>query len=158
VFHELKEEGLECGDEVSNFFHEFLNVSDKRDIRLLYFIEGLYTERNVVTQSNFTNNPVPKLTDYVRKLKNFKHKIFKAAFHDQATYHMLTQGSIDELNSRLQEHDPPKEVRGLNFRPNVLVEGTPAFDEDKWLEVHIGDAEFLCYQPCTRFGYWLTMQ
>lgn len=72
VFHEQKEEGLDCGDEVSRFFNHYLNVEEKREIRLLYFIEGLYTERNVVTQSNFWNNPVPKLTDYVSPIKRRK--------------------------------------------------------------------------------------
>lgn len=66
LFHQTKQDGLDCGDEVGKFLTEYLHVVGKRDLRLLYFQEGLYTERNIKTESNFwNNNPVPKLTDYV---------------------------------------------------------------------------------------------
>ncbi|KFM83006.1 MOSC domain-containing protein 1, mitochondrial, partial [Stegodyphus mimosarum] len=43
--------------------------------------------------------------------------------------HLVSQASIDDLNSRLDEDN---KVSVLNFRPNILVEECGAFDEDSW--------------------------
>jgi hypothetical protein len=37
-----------------------------------------------------------------------------------------------------------------NFRPTIAVSETLKFDEDRWLELRIGDAEFVCFQACSR--------
>lgn len=61
----MKTDGYDCGDEVGRLIGEFLGVQDKRDIRLLYFTEGLYTERNLPSDPGYWHNPVPALTDHV---------------------------------------------------------------------------------------------
>lgn len=59
-----------------------------------------------------------------------------------------TTASVDDLNNHLQSDGTVISAR--NFRPNILVTGVPAWDEDKWLHVRIGETEFVCYKPCTR--------
>ncbi|VDP47114.1 unnamed protein product [Heligmosomoides polygyrus] len=36
------------------------------------------------------------------------------------------------------------------FRPVILVDKCAAWDEDKWLSVHIGDVALQCLKPCLR--------
>ena len=64
---------------------------------------------------------------------------------------LCTEASVDELNERLSKLDDGNfTVTIRNFRPVINVSGTLPFDEDRWLHVRIGEAEFACYQPCTR--------
>ena len=59
----LTQDGLDCGDEVGQFISEFLGTTDKRNIRLLYHVPGLPTERDYDTSPSFWLNPVPDLHD-----------------------------------------------------------------------------------------------
>ena len=36
------------------------------------------------------------------------------------------------------------------FRPNIVVEGCEAFDEDQWRNISIGDVEFETVKICSR--------
>uniref|UniRef100_A0A914UHV8 MOSC domain-containing protein n=1 Tax=Plectus sambesii TaxID=2011161 RepID=A0A914UHV8_9BILA len=59
----------------------------------------------------------------------------------------LSQASLDDLNSKFDSQK--YEMR--NFRPNIVVVGCPAYDEDLWNEVRIGgQAKFVCVKPCIR--------
>ncbi|XP_072046684.1 mitochondrial amidoxime reducing component 2-like [Amphiura filiformis] len=57
-------------------------------------------------------------------------------YQDKALYHLFTEVSLDDLNSRLE-----KKVTVRNFRPNFLVQGQglTAFEEDNWKYIKIGD-------------------
>ena len=58
--------------------------------------------------------------------------------------------SLEDLNARLEEQKQRK-VEARNFRPNLVISGLPAFDEDCWLQIRVGqEAEFVCYKPCMR--------
>ncbi|KAE9554683.1 hypothetical protein FO519_002093 [Halicephalobus sp. NKZ332] len=138
LHQQLTQDGLDCGDEVGELISEFLETTDKRNIRLLYYVKGLDTERDYDTSSSFWLNPVPRLRD-------------TPAYHDQSTYMLCTDASVDELNGRLSELDDDKcTVSVRNFRPIINVSGTLPFDEDRWLHVRIGEVEFVCFMPCTR--------
>ena len=64
---------------------------------------------------------------------------------------LSTEASINELNNRLSKLDDDKcVISARNFRPNINVNGTIPFDEDRWLHVRIGEVEFACFKPCTR--------
>lgn len=73
MFGGTKTEGYDCGDEVSNFVTDFLDVKNKRKLRVLYYVDGLYTERNLSTQKSYWNNPVPKHNEKVRNYSNRKN-------------------------------------------------------------------------------------
>ncbi|KAK7070090.1 Mitochondrial amidoxime reducing component 2 [Halocaridina rubra] len=55
------------------------------------------------------------------------------------------QSSLDDLNERLK--DP---ISMANFRPNIVVKGPPAYDEDDWIFVKIGDVILRRLKPCER--------
>jgi uncharacterized protein YcbX len=58
---------------------------------------------------------------------------------------IISQASLDDLNSRLAEPVPMD-----RFRPNVVVEGTEAFAEDTWKRIRIGSCIFRVVKPCAR--------
>lgn len=61
---------------------------------------------------------------------------------------LLNESSIADLNTRIE-----KPVSVLNFRPNFLVKGPAAFEEDHWKWVKIGEEViFRCNKPCTRYA------
>uniref|UniRef100_A0AC34QUE0 MOSC domain-containing protein n=1 Tax=Panagrolaimus sp. JU765 TaxID=591449 RepID=A0AC34QUE0_9BILA len=138
LFEKKTQDGLDCGDEVAELIANWLNVADKREIRLIYYADGLQTERDFVTDPSYWLNPVPIVPD-------------TPAYQDLASFMLCTEASANELNERLAKLGDDKcTVSIRNFRPNINVAGTIPFDEDRWLNVKIGEAEFTCYKPCTR--------
>jgi uncharacterized protein YcbX len=68
---------------------------------------------------------------------------------DGAPLLLLGQRSIDALNARLtQSGQEPVGVE--RFRPNVLIAGTAAHDEDSWSLVDIGGVDIGVGSPCPR--------
>ena len=67
-------------------------------------------------------------------------------FADGFPLMLLSTASVADLNSRLEDH----EVIMDQFRPNIVVTGCPAFDEDSWYDVWIGDVKFTNVKPCSR--------
>jgi uncharacterized protein YcbX len=53
--------------------------------------------------------------------------------------------SLEDLNSKLSIP-----IGMDRFRPNVIVSGAPAWDEDEWHEIRIGDVEVTAVKPCAR--------
>lgn len=68
-----------------------------------------------------------------------------AAFSDGFPFLLLSQESVVELNKRLA-----KPVSDLNFRPNIVVQGCRAFEEDCWQGLLIAGQHFECVKPCSR--------
>ena len=58
---------------------------------------------------------------------------------------ITTEASLDDLNGRM---DAP--VSMDRFRPNIVADGAPAWTEDRWRRVRIGDQEFVSLSPCQR--------
>ncbi len=73
----------------------------------------------------------------------------QVGFADAAPLLIISQESLDDLNSRLS--DP---VSMLRFRPNLVVSGGEPFAEDQWktLTVHTHDGPLVldCTHPCAR--------
>jgi len=74
--------------------------------------------------------------------------VHEVAFADGFPLLVTSLGSLAELNTYLAEHgeDPVPMDR---FRPNIVVEG-PAYDEDYWREIRIGDLGAHVVRACTR--------
>jgi uncharacterized protein YcbX len=53
--------------------------------------------------------------------------------------------SLDALNAHL-----PQPMPIARFRPNLVIAGAPAFAEDGWHRLHIGDVTLRVAKPCTR--------
>ena len=61
------------------------------------------------------------------------------------SYTLQNEASIQDLNERLKDPVVP-----LNFRPNFVMKGPKAFEEDNWEWVKIGEIVFRKAKPCTR--------
>ncbi|CAL7936905.1 unnamed protein product [Xylocopa violacea] len=66
-------------------------------------------------------------------------------YQDETSYCLINESSVTELNTRLDEPVTPQ-----HFRPNFVIKGATAFEEDSWGWVKIGDVIFKCVRPCTR--------
>lgn len=69
----------------------------------------------------------------------------RVSYADDFPLLLTSKESLDDLNSRLQQP-----VSMLNFRPNIVVEGLAAFEEEGYKSVTIGDCEFEIAQACPR--------
>ena len=71
------------------------------------------------------------------------------SFADGYPFLLITEASLAELNKRMQEEGSPA-VPMKRFRPNLVVKGTDAHDEDRWKKIKIGDCVFDIVKPCSR--------
>uniref|UniRef100_A0A8R1E273 MOSC domain-containing protein n=1 Tax=Caenorhabditis japonica TaxID=281687 RepID=A0A8R1E273_CAEJA len=71
LFDNLKQDGYDCGDEVSQVLSEYI---EEPDYRLIFYKEGLYTERTCIPDDDWWNTPVPKRKDDVSS-RNFRPSI-----------------------------------------------------------------------------------
>lgn len=67
------------------------------------------------------------------------------SFADGYPFLVTSEASLQELNGRLARAIPMN-----RFRPNLVVRGAPAFDEDRWGDFRIGAAMFRMAKPCGR--------
>ncbi|WMV16426.1 hypothetical protein MTR67_009811 [Solanum verrucosum] len=70
---------------------------------------------------------------------------YNVMFSDGYPYLVLSQGSLNALNSLLKEPVPVN-----RFRPNVLVDGCEPFAEDLWKEIRINKLTFEGVKLCSR--------
>jgi uncharacterized protein YcbX len=67
------------------------------------------------------------------------------SFADAYPFLLISEGSLADLNSRLKTPVPM-----TRFRPNLVVNGSEAFEEDSWKRIRIGSNEFHVVKPCAR--------
>lgn len=122
-------EAIDCGDEAASWFQKFLN---KPDVRLVYNDKSL-KKRKVIK-----NTPILKT---IRQKSN-------VSFQNVSPFLVLSQESIDDLNSKLPEGT---KISVWNFRPNILIEGCNPYDEDKWSFLKFSSGVEMNYlMPCGR--------
>lgn len=76
----------------------------------------------------------------------------RVSFADGFPLLLATQESLAELN-RLMLSEPAHPGQALpmtRFRPSVVVAGAPAWAEDRWRRLRIGDAVFRAVKGCDR--------
>jgi len=119
---------VDCGDEVAHWLSWYILGQDS-GLRLAYYPNS-YPSREI-------------------REKNQKFKITPndaGGLHDATAYMLINQGSMDELNKNMDHVITP-----LQFRPNFVVKGPNAYDEDNWNWVRIGEnVVFRNVKPCTR--------
>jgi uncharacterized protein len=69
----------------------------------------------------------------------------RVSFADGFPLLLAATGSLDALNARLAAPLPMTRVR-----PNVVVAGAGAFEEDEWRQIRIGRVAFRVVKPCAR--------
>lgn len=77
--------------------------------------------------------------------KRFAQEGDELLFADGFPVLFTNQASLDELNSRLATP-----VQMLNFRPNIVLEGALAYEEDSWSGLEINGILFTLPKPCSR--------
>lgn len=103
-----------------------------------WFSDVLGTECRLV---KMTDTTVPRPVDRQYARNENDH----VSFADGFPYLLLGEASVGELNRRL---DQPVPIN--RFRPNLVVRGSGAFDEDGWSAIRIGEVEFDVVKPCAR--------
>ncbi len=73
------------------------------------------------------------------------HEEHEVGFADGFPLLLANQSSLAHLNERLLAP-----VSMANFRPNICIEGVPAWAEDEWAQIKIGEAIFELPKPCSR--------
>jgi uncharacterized protein YcbX len=70
-------------------------------------------------------------------------------FADAFPLLIIGTGSLEELNNRLAKRgEQPLPMQ--RFRPNIVVAGTRAHDEDGWEQIRIGEVDIDVVKPCGR--------
>jgi uncharacterized protein len=69
----------------------------------------------------------------------------RTGFADGFPLLLVSADSLAELSSHLEQP-----VTIDRFRPNIVVEGAPTYDEDYWREVRIGDLRAFVVRACAR--------
>ena len=75
----------------------------------------------------------------------YANKGDKTAFSDGFPLLLISQASLDDLNSRLNTP-----VMMNRFRANIIVSGCQPFAEDKWKKIRVGNIFFRIVKPCSR--------
>jgi uncharacterized protein YcbX/ferredoxin-NADP reductase len=79
------------------------------------------------------------------KRKVNKHEVHEVGFADGFPLLLVNDNSLQHLNQRL-----PVSITMANFRPNISIAGLPAWQEDEWAKIRIGDVLFELPKPCSR--------
>jgi len=87
------------------------------------------------------------MPDHARRPVNPKYDDSGAivSFADGFPFLLASESSLADLNARLESPVPMD-----RFRPNVVVRGAPAWAEDDWDRIAIGEVEFSVPKPCDR--------
>lgn len=69
----------------------------------------------------------------------------RTSLADGYPFLLAGQSSLDDLNTHLDQPVPMN-----RFRPNLVVSGASAYDEDQWSEFRVGNLTFFAVKPCAR--------
>ncbi|XP_033734682.1 mitochondrial amidoxime-reducing component 1-like [Pecten maximus] len=118
---------LDCGDEAADWF---VRHTGRKGVRLNYSHPELQKRESINFKHPWDHYPKPG---------------DQMAFSNYSAYMMMTKESLAVLNAEL---DSPAKIN--NFRPSIMMEGSPAFQEDQWEAVKIGTASFRMIDMCSR--------
>lgn len=76
---------------------------------------------------------------------DFAKNSARTSFTDGFPFLLIGIASLEDLNQRLDE---PVEMR--RFRPNLVISGSEAFEEDRMKRIQIGEISFQVAKPCGR--------
>jgi len=76
---------------------------------------------------------------------NYAQPTDKVAFSDGFPFLIISENSLVALNHEMQLNLPMS-----RFRPNLVISGCSAYEEDSWREISIGAINFRLPKPCSR--------
>ncbi|MCB8880946.1 MOSC domain-containing protein [Acidisoma cellulosilytica] len=69
----------------------------------------------------------------------------RTAFNDGFPVLLANTASLDALNAAMAHSIPM-----ARFRPNIVISGSTAWEEDRWRRIRIGSVTFRIVKPCSR--------
>ncbi|XP_058814085.1 mitochondrial amidoxime-reducing component 1-like isoform X2 [Topomyia yanbarensis] len=118
---------VDCGEEVARWLSRYI-LSEDFGLRLVFYPYN-YSSREVREKNRIFVNLTS--TD-------------SGALHDSTSFMLLSEASVADVNSRLE-----KPVTALQYRPNFVVKGPAAYEEDNWKWIKIGETIYRNLKPCT---------
>ena len=109
---------------------------DAGDEAALWLADRLETNCRLVYMPQNSNRPVDSRYAMANET---------VGFADAFPVLLISQASLDDLNSRLETPVPMN-----RFRPNLVVSGCEPFAEDSWSRIRVGEVEFDLVKPCDR--------
>lgn len=85
------------------------------------------------------------MPDAAHRPVDAKYASGSTSLSDGFPYLILSQSSLDDLNTRLESPVPMN-----RFRPNLVIAGGGPFQEDAWTSIAIGAGRFNLVKPCAR--------
>jgi len=116
--------GVRYSKEVDEWFSEQLNL----DCYLIFMNEDCHREFPQGMASGYEGRPHDAVS-----------------YADDYPILLVSEASLADLNARL-----PEPVTMKHFRPNIVLSGCDAFEEDAWQKIKIGECEFELAQQCPR--------
>ena len=122
---------IDQGDKVANWFHQLLALDEDRVCRL---VKRSPNHARIIKRQYPSEEDIP------------------ISFADNYPVMLTATASLVELNQRIAEiHLSQRQAVSMNrFRPNVVVETTEPFVEDRWSAIQIGEIIFKVAKPCSR--------
>ncbi|MHA8071298.1 MOSC domain-containing protein [Aquirufa ecclesiirivi] len=69
----------------------------------------------------------------------------ESSFADALPILLCSEASYEALEKELGD-----QVDRLRFRPNIIVSGATAFEEDRWKQIQVGNVQLMGAKPCAR--------
>lgn len=111
---------IDQGEEAAGWFSDWLGT----EVRLVHIADGY---KRLVNESYAV-----KADDHT-------------GFADGYPILLASEEGLQDLNAHLQSPIPMN-----RFRPNIVVKGCQAFEEDTWNRIRLGDVELAVVKPCAR--------
>lgn len=114
---------------------------DQGDIAADWFTQFLGTPCRLVTMPN----------DYQRQVnqKYAPRAEDQVGFADGFPFLLIGESSLLDLNERLIIRNKTRMPMN-SFRPNIVIAGSEAYEEDTWKKIQIGEVIFEIVRPCSR--------
>ena len=93
-------------------------------------------------QVNLAYMPESSFRQVDREFADYSQRV---SYVDGFPFLLTTEASLQDLNEKLDT-----KVSMTRFRPNLVVSGAQAFEEDKWKRIRVGEVEFDVVKPCSR--------
>ncbi|XP_070502419.1 sensory neuron membrane protein 1-like [Chironomus tepperi] len=120
---------IDVGDEVAKWLSRFI-LKEDFGLRLVYYSKT-YPTRSVREKNTVFETAIAADT---------------GALHNTTSYMLINEASVADLGLKID-----KTLLPVQFRPNIVVKGPNAFDEDSWKWIKIGDHTiFRNVKPCGR--------
>ncbi|KAI1776839.1 hypothetical protein F4818DRAFT_360614 [Hypoxylon cercidicola] len=70
-------------------------------------------------------------------------------FQDAYPLHLMNLSSVREFSSEVPKDDNLKELDVLRFRPNIILSGAPAYDEETWKQIRLKPGSSTLYNDAS---------